>query len=110
MNFSCFLCYYGHKVTGLACGVLTGFILISNQLEWAEVMRRVDLDAYRVFPHRAMTTGTVENMMTRVMKPMRITTAISPRGDVYTHNQANDAFFSICICLLLNTVGKSCLT
>lgn len=46
-------------------------------------MRQVEVNAYCMFPRRATTTGMVVNMMMRVTKPTRITTAINQRGDVY---------------------------
>lgn len=46
--------------------------------------RQVDCNAYSVFPHRATMMDMEENMMTRVMKPMRTTTTTSRRGNTFT--------------------------
>lgn len=68
----------------------------------------MDFNAYSVFPRRATMMDTEENMMTRVTKPMRITTAISQRGDAYTETLdkqksffSHSTLFSVTICLLL---------
>lgn len=53
--------------------------------------RQVNVNVFRMFPRRPTTTDTVESMMMRVMKPMKITTAISQRGNVNTHT-AGKAF------------------
>lgn len=65
--------------------------------------RQVNVNVFRMFPRRPTTTDTVESMMMRVMKPMKITTAISQRGNVNTHTQQERLFqlFSVTIHLLL---------
>lgn len=57
-------------------------MLISNQSDWIEMRRQVGFNSYSIFPRRVTMMDMVENMMMRVTKPMKITTAIHQKGDV----------------------------
>lgn len=64
--------------------ILIVFTFISNQLNWIEMTRQVKCNAFSMFPRRPMMMDMEENMMTRIMKPMRTTTTTSRRGNIYT--------------------------
>lgn len=51
--------------------------------------RQVNFKSYSVLLHRATMMDMVENTMMRVTRPMKITTAIHQKGDVYTHTHTN---------------------
>lgn len=84
--------------------------------------RQFDFNAYSVFARRATMMDMEENMMMRLMKPMRTTTTISQRGNAYTQmlDKQKSFFcpstlFSITICLSYKTACErlpvtSCLT
>lgn len=64
--------------------------------------RQVDVNAFCMFPRRPTMMDMMENMTMRVMKPTKITTAISQRGNLNKYTPA-EAFqlSSVTICLSL---------